>query len=94
MSTPREEHAGLPQGSVLSQTLYSIYTSDIPRTSGVYLALFPHIQVYATDRKESYVLRKLQRGLSSIEMWYRYWNIKFNEDRTRIIYFSHPLRPT
>jgi hypothetical protein len=43
--------------------------------------------------KEGYILRKLQRGLSAIEMWCECWNIKINEDKTWAFYFSHRLRP-
>jgi hypothetical protein len=49
--------------------------------------------IYATNRKEDYVLRKLQRGLSAIETWCERWNIRINEDKTQAIYFSHRLRP-
>jgi hypothetical protein len=45
--------------------------------------------LYATERKEGYVLRKLQRGLNAIETWCDRWNIKINEDKTQAIYFSH-----
>jgi hypothetical protein len=49
--------------------------------------------MYATDRKEGYVLRKLQRGLSAIERWCKRWNIKINEDNTHAIYCSQRLGP-
>jgi hypothetical protein len=66
--------------------------NDIPQTPGVYLALFSHgTCIYATDRKVGYVLRKLQRGLSSIETWYEHSNIKFNEERKRGIESSTSL---
>ena len=48
--------------------------------------------IYATDRKEGYVLRKLQRGLSATETLYERWNIKINYHTTQFIYFSHTLR--
>jgi hypothetical protein len=47
--------------------------------------------IHATDRKEDFVLRKLQRGLSAIETWCERWYIKINEDKSQAIYFSHRL---
>jgi hypothetical protein len=91
MSTAREMQAGVPQGFVLSPTLF--YINDTPRTPGVNLALFANDTcLYATERKEAYVIRKLQRGLDEIETWCERWNIKINEDKTQAIYFSHRIR--
>jgi hypothetical protein len=94
MSTPREIQAGVPQGSVLSPTLYSIYINDAPQSPGVHLALFADDTcIYATDRKEGYVLRKLQGGLTSVGSWCERWNIRINEDKTQAIYFSRGNKP-
>jgi hypothetical protein len=94
MSTPREMQAGVPQGSILSPTLYVIYVNDPPQTQGVHLALFAdNTCLYATDRKEGFIVRKFHRGLSSMEAWCERWNIKINEDKTQWIYFSHSRRP-
>jgi hypothetical protein len=58
MSTPREMQAGVPQGSVLSPTLYNIFINDTPQTPGVNLALFvDDTCLYATEC-EGYVLTR------------------------------------
>jgi hypothetical protein len=89
MSTPRYMQAGVPQGSVLAPTLYNLHINDTPLTTGVNLALFADDTcLYATDRKEGYVLSKIQRVLDSMAAWCKRWNIKINEDKTRAIYFT------
>jgi hypothetical protein len=89
VSTPGEMWARVPQGSVPSPPLFNIYINEVPKTHGVYLALFADdICLYATDRKEVFVVRILQRGLSSMETWCVCWNIKINEDKIQGICFS------
>jgi hypothetical protein len=84
MSTPMVMQAGVPEGSVLSHTLFNLYINDAPQTQGIHLALFADdTSLYATDRKESFVVRKLQRGLDSMENWCERWNNMINEDKTR-----------
>jgi hypothetical protein len=68
MSTPRVMQAGVPQGSVVSPTIFNSYINDGPQTRGAHLALFADDTcLYARDRKESFIVRKLQRSLSSME---------------------------
>jgi hypothetical protein len=70
------------------------YINDAPQTPGVYLALFADDTcLYATDRKEGFVVTKFQRGLSSIETWCERWNI-INEVKTQGIYSSRSRRPS
>jgi hypothetical protein len=72
-----------------------VYVNDTPQAIVVHLALFADDTcVYATERKEGYVLRKLQRGLNSVEQWSKRWNIKINEVKTQAIYFFHRIRPS
>jgi hypothetical protein len=72
--TPRVMQAEVPQGSVLSLT------------PGAYLGLFASDTcIYAKFHREGYVLRKLQRGLSTPETWCERWNIKINEDSGHIL---------
>jgi hypothetical protein len=84
MSAPREMQAGVPQDSVLSPTIFNMYINDAPQTHDVHLALFADDTcLYATDRKEGFVVRKLQRGISSMETRCERWNIKINSDKTQ-----------
>jgi hypothetical protein len=94
MYTPRKIKAGVPQVSVLSPTLYNLYTNYTPETISVNLALFADDGcLYATELKEGYVLRKLQSNLNSMAACCEHWDIKTNEGKTRAIYFPHRIRP-
>jgi hypothetical protein len=69
--------------------LFNVYINDAPQTHGVYLALFSDDTcLYATDCKDGFIVRRLQRGLCSMEAWCKRWNIKINEDKTQGTYSS------
>jgi hypothetical protein len=84
----------VPQVLVLSPTVYNVYINDAPQTPGVYLALFAEdTHLYGMDRKEGFVVRKLQGGRSSTETWCERWNIRINKSKTQEIYSSRSRRP-
>jgi hypothetical protein len=90
MSTPTEIQGEVPQGSTLLLTLYIMHINETPQNvRRFYVALFADDTcLYSTDRKEGYVLGKLQRGLNHIETLCESCNIKINEDKPRAVYFS------
>jgi len=49
--------------------------------------------LYAMDRKEGYVLRKMQCCLTSMVSWCERCNIKINGNKTQTIYFFHRRKP-
>jgi hypothetical protein len=59
----------------------------------VFIYLSNDTCLYATERKEGYVLRKLQRGLNSMFEWSKSYNIKINGHKTQGLYFPFPIRP-
>jgi hypothetical protein len=67
MSTPRIIKTGVPQGSVLSPTLFHMYINNTPQTIGVHLALFADDTcLHSTERKEGCALRNVQHGFNSM----------------------------
>jgi hypothetical protein len=94
MSTQRYMQAGVPQGSVLSPTLYNLYKNETLETHDIHLTLFvDDTCLYATERKEGYVLKKAQCGLNSMAACCERWEFEINEDNAQAIYFSHRNRP-
>jgi hypothetical protein len=94
MSTPRIRQAGVPQGSVLSTTLFNTNINSAPQTHGVHLALVADdTSLYVTDRMEGFVVSNLQRGLISVDTWCERRYIKTNQDKTRGFYFFRRRRP-
>jgi hypothetical protein len=68
------------QGSVLSPTLYNIYT-DNPLTKDAHLAVFANDTcLYAANHTADYILKRLQRSLDSMVVSCERWNFKINED--------------
>jgi hypothetical protein len=48
--------------------------------------------ISASEKHECYVLCKLHRGLTAVNSWCECWNIKINEGKTQVRYFSRRLR--
>jgi Reverse transcriptase (RNA-dependent DNA polymerase)/Endonuclease-reverse transcriptase len=93
-SSPHPLRAGVPQGSVLSPLLFSLYVNDIPHTSGVHLALFADdTALYFTHRNRAHVAKKLQTAASTLGKWFRKWRIEVNPDKSAAVFFSRSNKP-
>jgi retron-type reverse transcriptase len=89
LSTVREIEAGVPQGSVLSPTLYAIFTADIPKPDETKIALYADDTAILT-RSESpeLISGQLRRAVESLEAWFRRWRIDVNPDKSSAILFT------
>lgn len=100
-SSPHPIRAGVPQGSALSPLLFSLYTSDIPRSfhPSVQFALFADdTAIYCSGWNRSHIRSRLQKALTDIGAWFRRWRISVNPDKSAAMYFSDykrgpPARP-
>ena len=90
--------AGVPQGAILSPTLYNLYSSDLPRNE--ILLKNTKISAYADDlslynlapKHTHYLARiKLQESVDILSKWANKWRIKLNPIKCTTIQFSKPV---
>ena len=81
--------SGVPQGSVLSPSLYTLHTNDLPRAEcgRVDITYADDItQVMATQSKSKLMIKvKLEREIERINKFERQWKIKTNKDQFKIL---------
>lgn len=93
-STERKILAGVPQGSVLSPTLYSIYTSDFKILKDHSAALYADDTAIITKGKVSNaIIKKMKRALIHAQKFFVKWKIKINEAKTQAIIFPYNKSP-
>lgn len=89
MSSLKQVEAGVPQGSVLSPTLYNIYTHDIPKTNNTLLAQYADDRAVLTRSSQvRFITGRLQEAADSLESWFRKWLIKVNATKSVSTLFS------
>lgn len=87
-SNPRPIPAGLPQGSILSPILYSIFVSDLRHYRNTCSACYADdTAVYASANRTRTICNRLQRSLTRVEKYCAKWKIKINPAKTQAIIF-------
>lgn len=86
--------AGLPQGSILSPTLYALYTSDFKASKTIDVAYYADDTALLTSSKlTSALLKKMEKSLVSCSKYFTKWKIKINDDKTQAIIFPYNKSP-
>lgn len=81
---------GVPQGAVLSPTLYNIYTYDLPKSDSTNMYLFADdISFHSTHRNIIPIQNALTSHAKQIQAYTRKWKIKINGDKTQAIFVSN-----
>lgn len=85
---------GVPQGSVLSPTLYNIFSADIVKVDGVQYYFFADDTGFlASHREPQEIIEKLQRAQNAILEYQRKWKIKTNPAKCQAIFFTRRRSP-
>lgn len=80
--------AGVPQGSVLSPFLYSLYISDFKPLRGNDVAFYADDSAFVSYGKVSNaIVKRMQKSLNSANKFFTKWKIKINEDKSQAIIF-------
>jgi len=97
-SSTKPISAGVPQGSVLGPTLYSIYASDMPTQTPITEVEEQDVLI-ATYADDTAVLTKsksilaatfaLQEYLDAFHQWAMNWNIRVNADKCANVTFTN-----
>ncbi|GFT71483.1 RNA-directed DNA polymerase from mobile element jockey [Trichonephila clavipes] len=95
LSSPRPIRSGLPQGSLSSPLLFTLYVNDIPQTDLSHLAMFADDTAIITQNKRfSVVISNLQHYVSLLELWLTDWKVKVNASKSACLMFtSRPRLP-
>lgn len=93
-SAAKDIPAGVPQGSVLSPLLYSLYTSDFGLPANYDVAFYADDSAFICSGKVSNaIIKRMQTALSSAEEYFLNWKIKINKDKTQAILFPFNKSP-
>ncbi|GFX90531.1 RNA-directed DNA polymerase from mobile element jockey [Trichonephila clavipes] len=94
ISSPRPIRSGLPQGSLSSPLLFTLYVNDIPQTDSSHLAMFADDTVVISQNKRfSVVISNLQHYISLLELWLTDWKIKVNASKSACLMFTRSQLP-
>lgn len=81
--------AGVPQGAVLSPTIFNIFTSDVPKLDGAHLAQFADDQsISVASHKTSAIRRKLQTLSNRLIRYFKRWRITVNGQKSELVLFT------
>jgi len=86
--------SGLPQGAVLSITLFAIYISDMPHPPHTQLALYADDTALLTQSwRTDTIVRRLNHAMTVLHRYFTQWKLQVNITKTAAILFTKRRPP-
>jgi hypothetical protein len=95
-SSPKTTPSGLPQGAVLSTTLFALYISDLPYPPKTQLALYADdTAILAQSWRTDTTVHRLTHASSVLLRYFTKWEVQVNIHKTEAIFFTRhrPVSP-
>ena len=91
LSIMQEINNGIPQGSVISPTLFNIAVNDLDKAlSGVSLSQYADdIAIWKSNRNVKYINTKIQQNLDLTSDWCCKWGFKLSASKTQAVLFTN-----
>jgi len=89
-SAERDITSGVPQGAVISPTLFNVLLSDLPKIEGVtYSEFADDLAIYCSGKDVEAVVQKVQSAVNSIHDWTLEWGQSVSIQKTKAMYFTN-----
>jgi hypothetical protein len=85
-----------PQEAVLSPILFTLYTSDFPKTPFVQTAMYADVTaLFSQSWRPATIARRLSYAITRLTSYFTLWRLKGNMDKTEAILFikRRPVQP-
>ncbi|KAL7635514.1 UNVERIFIED_CONTAM: hypothetical protein RMT77_014583 [Armadillidium vulgare] len=93
LSAPSKITCGVPQGSVLSPTLFSILISDLAKVSPNILAYADDIVLYVASSDLHRAQLEMQKVADSLQHWTKQWGLQINPSKSSLSCFTKKRIP-
>ena len=91
LSNSFSPQAGVPQGSVLSPSLYNMYTADLPppaHNDSLTIQYADDVTQLARARTLDHLTDKIQREITATSLWELKWRILSHPEKSKVTYFN------
>ncbi|GBN62764.1 putative RNA-directed DNA polymerase from transposon BS [Araneus ventricosus] len=91
-SSPRNIHAGVPQGGILAPIIFLCFMNDIPQQKDITLSLYADdTAILAQGKKFSTISNSLSNYIPKLESWLKRWKIQLNVEKQKLLFFLNIL---